>query len=56
MEKTKLFSIITPVYNSEEYIENSILSILSQTYPKWELSIVGDCSSDKSAIIVQKYI
>lgn len=56
MEKTKLFSIITPVYNSEQYIENSILSILSQTYPKWELLIVDDCSSDKSAIIVQKYI
>ncbi len=43
-----LVSAIVPVYNSEKYIEESILSICKQTYKQLEIVIVDDGSSDKS--------
>ena len=50
-----LVSIITPAYNAEEYIAETIESVLDQTYPKWEMLIVNDCSKDNTAEIVQCY-
>lgn len=50
-----LVSIITPAYNAAEYIAETIESVLAQTYPKWEMLIVNDCSKDKTAEIVQSY-
>lgn len=44
-----LVSIITPVYNAEDFIEETILSVQDQTYEKWEMLLVDDCSSDSSA-------
>lgn len=44
----KKVSIITPNYNSEKFIEDSINSVISQTYDNWEMIIVDDCSSDNS--------
>lgn len=52
--KQKLVSIILPVYNSEEYIEDTINSVLSQTYPNFELIIINDGSNDNSGIICEK--
>lgn len=43
-----LISIIMPVYNCEEFIEESISSIINQTYINWELIIVNDGSADKT--------
>lgn len=54
MEKIK-FSIIMPFYNSIEYIEGAILSVVNQTYKNWELIAVNDGSSDKSETLVKKY-
>lgn len=51
----QLVSIITPCYNSEAYISNTIESVISQTYVNWEMIIVDDCSTDKSADIIKKY-
>ena len=48
-------SIIMPNYNCDKFIEESIKSVLSQTYENWELLIVDDCSTDKSVEIVKKY-
>ena len=48
-------SIIMPNYNCDKFIEESIRSVLSQTYGNWELLIVDDCSTDKSVEIVRKY-
>lgn len=53
--KNNLVSIITPCYNGEKYIAETIESVLNQTYPDWEMIIVDDGSQDKSAEIVERY-
>ena len=50
-----LVSIITPSYNSEQYIGQMIESIIAQTYSNWELLITDDCSTDNSYSIIQSY-
>jgi teichuronic acid biosynthesis glycosyltransferase TuaG len=50
-----LVSIITPAYNCEKYISESIDSVISQTYDNWEMIIVNDKSSDKTREIVESY-
>ena len=53
---TSLVSIITPNYNSEKFIEQTLQSIIKQTYKNWELLIVDDCSTDNSVKIIKKYV
>lgn len=53
MEHYKV-SIITPVYNSEKFILDTITSVLRQTYTNWEMILVDDCSTDRSAEIIEK--
>lgn len=53
--KQPLVSIITPVYNSEKYIAETMESVLSQTYQNWEHLLVDDCSTDNSWLIIQSY-
>ena len=48
-------SIIMPAYNAENRIDTAISSIAAQTMPSWELLIVDDCSTDKTADIVNKW-
>ena len=48
-----LISIITPLYNGEKFIAETIHSVQQQTYPDWEMIIVDDGSKDRSAQIVQ---
>ena len=52
----KLVSVITPLFNSEKYIGNTISSVINQTYENWELIIIDDCSTDGSLDIVRKFI
>ncbi|WKA53973.1 glycosyltransferase family 2 protein [Planococcus shixiaomingii] len=49
-----LISVIMPAYNAENYIEDAINSVLSQSYEEWELIIIDDCSSDKTLKIAEK--
>lgn len=51
-----LVSIITPSYNSSKFIEETIQSVLAQTYTEWELLITDDCSTDKTVEIVERYV
>ncbi len=50
-----MVSIITPFYNAEKYLSESIESVIAQTYIIWELLLIDDCSTDKSASIALKY-
>lgn len=50
-----LVSIITPTYNSANYIEETIHSIANQTYSKWELLITDDCSTDGTWNLLKQY-
>lgn len=52
----KLVSIITPCYNSEVFISETILSVQSQSYSNWEMLITDDGSSDKSIEIINEFI
>lgn len=50
-----LISIIMPAYNSHETIQESIQSVCNQTYLKWELLVVDDCSTKDIQSIVAKF-
>lgn len=49
-------SIITPAYNAREFINETIDSVLQQSYRNWEMLIVDDCSTDDTVAVVQKYV
>lgn len=49
------FSIVIPVYNTEKYIEQCIISCLSQTFKEIEYIFVDDCGNDDSIKIVLDY-
>lgn len=44
-----------PAYNCEQFIGESINSVLNQTYQNWELIVVDDCSTDNTEKIVKEY-
>lgn len=50
-----LVSIITPVYNAERFVSQTIDSVLAQTYSNWEMIIINDGSKDNSAQIIEEY-
>lgn len=49
-------SIIIPVYNQAEYLEESIESAWNQTHPPHEIIVVNDGSTDNSAEIAERYM
>jgi glycosyltransferase involved in cell wall biosynthesis len=51
-----LVSIITPSYNSQKFIAETIRSVQGQTYENWEMIIVDDASSDSTELIVKGFI
>lgn len=52
----ELVSIIVPVYNAEKFIDETINTVLEQTYTNWELLLVNDCSTDNSVKLINKYL
>ena len=56
MQVNDLISIITPLYNGERYIEQTIKSVLAQTYENWEMVIVDDLSTDRSVELIKGYV
>lgn len=53
--KKDLISIVTPVYNAAKFLDDTINSVLNQTYENFELLLVNDCSTDNSVEIIKKY-
>lgn len=51
-----LVSIVTPVFNAESFIEQTIRSVLAQTYTDWELLLIDDCSTDSSEKIIKQFV
>lgn len=54
--KKKKIDIILPVYNSKNYILETIQSIVNQKYKNWRLIIVDDNSSDGSSKLITSFI
>lgn len=54
-EEMSLVSVIIPNYNHAQYLSARIESVLNQTYSRYEIIILDDCSTDNSRDIVEKY-
>lgn len=52
--ETPLVSILTPAYNSEKFIAETIRSVQNQNYTNWEMIIVDDGSIDKTSSIASE--
>jgi glycosyltransferase involved in cell wall biosynthesis len=48
-------SIVTPNFNGSKFLEETILSVISQGYPNLEYIIIDGCSTDESIDIIKKY-
>lgn len=56
MESSPLISVIIPMYNTSDYIEITLKSVLAQTYKNIEIVVVDDGSKDNGAEIVKNLI
>ena len=50
-----LVSVVTPVYNGADFLEECIESVLKQTYGNFEYLIVNNCSKDRTLDIALSY-
>ena len=55
MEKTYAVSIIVPIYNVEDYLEECMDSIIEQSLKNIEIICIDDGSTDQSGLIIEKY-
>src|SRR5215471_137333 len=49
-------SVVTPFYNTEEYLAEAIESVLAQTHSNFEYILVNNCSTDGSVAIAESYL
>ena len=50
-----IISVIVPVYNAESFLDETLQSVLSQTYENWECIIVNDGSTDNTESIAKRW-
>jgi glycosyltransferase involved in cell wall biosynthesis len=50
-----LVSIVTPVYNDAEFLDECVQSVLAQSYTNWEHTILDNCSTDGSFEVAKQY-
>lgn len=48
-------SVVMSVYNCEQYVGETIQSIIEQTFSDWEFIIINDCSKDRSAEVIRQF-
>ena len=53
--KEPTISVVMAVYNGEEYLHETMNSIIRQTFDDWELVVVDDCSKDSTPAILAEY-
>lgn len=51
-----IVSIIMPLYNSASFVEQSILSVINQTFKHWEMIVIDDYSNDGGDLIAEKFV
>lgn len=56
MKKKPLVSIVTPCYNSSDFIADTIISVQKQSYESWEMLITDDGSSDSTVEIIEEFM
>ena len=56
MHSTPFVSIVTPFYNTRQFLPECIESVLRQTYQNWEYVLVDNCSTDGSSEIAAHYV
>ena len=54
MTKETLVTVITPTYNSERFIKETIKCVQEQTYTNWEMVITDDCSTDQTVNLIKE--
>ena len=55
MKNATLISVVIPAYNAEQFLDETLESVLSQTYENWECIIVNDGSTDNTESIAKKW-
>jgi glycosyltransferase involved in cell wall biosynthesis len=55
LSQEPLVSVVTPVYNGEQYLRECIESVLAQTYTNWDYTIANNCSTDRTLEIAREY-
>ena len=56
MHEGDLISVIVPVYNSEQYVRETLESLIKQTYENIEILVVDDGSTDQSPAICDEFL
>ena len=51
----ELVSIITPTFNAEKYIRDTLQSVLNQSYQNWEMILIDDASTDQTVKIINDF-
>ena len=52
---SELVSIITPTYNTEKFIKETLKSVQNQTYQNWEMILVDDASTDETVNVISDF-
>ena len=55
-EEHPLISVIIPCYKTADYVEDTITSLLKQSYTHWEAILVNDASPDHIIEIIEPYV
>jgi glycosyltransferase involved in cell wall biosynthesis len=55
VEATPFVSVVTPFYNTRDFLADCIESVLRQTYQNWEYVLVDNCSTDGSSEVAAHY-
>jgi glycosyltransferase involved in cell wall biosynthesis len=56
MNQSPVFSVVIPTYNRENFILKTLNTVFNQTYPHYEILVVDNCSTDRTAEILQPLI